>query len=145
MQIQNFSIIGIKGQFSPPRDQGSYYPHPAGSRGSYYPPGPKPKFPLIPMVPYARGLALSIIIMMAGAIIERFFLRVNYYYYDVSHNPFHYLGMFLFYIGGIMAFLFALGLFLIPPMEDQSQSRSANIHLGLAFLLGAIILALALH
>jgi hypothetical protein len=146
--------IGIKGdQDYNPQQQGPYpqpgydpsYQPPMSPPGPYYPPGTKSKFPLIPVSPYSRGLALSVVMMVVGAIIEKFFLRGDYYYSDFVRNPFFYFGMVLFYIGGIMAFLFTLGLFHLPSRQDQSTNGSSNVHLGLAFLLGAIILALALH
>ena len=55
---------------------------------------------------------------------EKFFLRLDYYYYEIVRNPLYYLGMVLFYIGGIMAFLFTLGLFsLIDAIMDDSMEN----------------------
>jgi hypothetical protein len=150
---QSQGDIGIKGtqdhynQQQNPYPQSGYqnpsYQPAQGPPGTYYPPGPSPKFPLIPVSPYARGLALSVVMMAIGGVIERFFIRAEYYWYGDS--PFYYFGMVLFYIGAIMAFLFALGLFLLPPRQDQSERGSSNVHLGLAFVLAAIILGIALH
>lgn len=143
--------IGIKGpqDYASPQSgfQETSYQPPMSPPVPYYPPGTGPRFPLIPVSPYSKGLAISVVIMVIGAILEKVFIQGDYYYYyrHIEQNPFYLLGILLFYIGGIMVFLFALGLFLLPPRQEQSSRESSNIHLGLAFLLGAIIIALALH
>jgi hypothetical protein len=142
--------IGIKDPQNFTNQQSGYqepsYQNPVGPPpGPYYPPGAQTRFPMIPVSPYSKGLAISVVLMIIGALVEKVFTRIDYYYYEYINNPFYYLGMVIFYIGGILAFLFTLGLFLLPPRQDQTSKESSNVHLGLAFLMGAIVIALAHH
>lgn len=128
--------IGIKGSPNIYAQQPNMYPQP------YYQTGRPPGFPLIPVTPYSKGLALSVIVMAIGAVLEKIFQNDYYRYND---NPLYYVGMVLFYLGAISAFLNGLGLFLLPPRQDPSTGGPSSAHFGIAFVMAAVILGIALH
>ncbi|UCF08732.1 MAG: hypothetical protein JSW28_03305 [Thermoplasmata archaeon] len=146
--------IGIKGSQEfyaqqqninpPPGYQGPSYQQGTIPPGPYYQTGRSPGFPLIPVSPYSRGLAFSVVLMAIGAVIENIFRRDLYPHLE-SPSALYYFGMVISYIGGVIAFLFGLGLFLMPPRHDQPTGGPSNAQFGIAFVLAAIILGIALH